>query len=64
LKGGRAITEPEEHHRGFEKAERCDECTLPLVVFLDSDVIVSPPYIEFSEQGGIFHIIDEFWDEG
>jgi hypothetical protein len=63
LKGGWTITESEEHHSGFKKAERCDECTLPLVVFLDSDIIISPSDVEFSEQGGILHVIDEFWDE-
>jgi hypothetical protein len=64
LEGGRAIAESEEHYCGFEETKRCDECTLPLVFFLDSDVIISPPYIEFGEQGGILHIIDEFGNEG
>jgi hypothetical protein len=64
LEGGRAITKSKEHYGGFKKAKRCDECTLPLVVVLDSNIVVSPSYIKFGEQGGVFHVIDEFWNEG
>jgi hypothetical protein len=64
LEGGRTIAESEEHYRGFEETKRCAECTLPLVFFLDSDVVISPPYIKFGEQGGILHIIDEVRNEG
>jgi hypothetical protein len=63
LKGGRTVTKSKEHYSGFKKTERCDECTLPLVVFLDSNIVISPSYVKFGEQGGVLHVIDEFWDE-
>ena len=34
-----------------------------MVFFTNADVVVSPPDVEFHEEGGILHVIDECWDE-
>jgi hypothetical protein len=49
LEGERTITEPEEHYSGFEETKRHDEGAFPLVLFLDSDIVVSPTYIKLGE---------------
>jgi hypothetical protein len=64
LEGGRTVAKPKEHYSWFEKTERRDECALPLIFFLDSNVVVSPPYVKFGEQGRILHVVNEFWDKG
>jgi hypothetical protein len=46
LEGGWGVGEAEEHHPWFEEAFVGDECRLPLVLFLDADVVVSPLYVE------------------
>jgi hypothetical protein len=55
---------PLQNYGGFEEAERCNECTLPLIVFLDSNIVIPPSYVEFGEQGGVLHVIDECWNKG
>ena len=63
LECGWGIAEPEEHDCGFKESERSDEHSLPLVHFPNSDVVVPPTDVKFGEQGGIFHVIDEFRDK-
>ena len=46
--GGR-ICKPKEHYCWFEHAEQGFECCLPLVTLLDSDIIISPSDVKFSE---------------
>ena len=31
-----------------------------MVLFLKADVVVSPTYVKFGEDSGVFHIINEF----
>ena len=64
LKGWRGITEAKEHYGGFVESERGDECSLPLVFLPDANIVVAPPDIKLGEQRRVFHIIDQFWDEG
>ena len=61
---GGSITESKEHDGGFKKSHRGNEGGLPLILFSDANVIIPPMNIEFGEQGELFHIINEFWDEG
>jgi hypothetical protein len=63
LEGGWGVGEAEEHDSWFEEAFVSDECHLPLVLFLDVDVVVSPSYVEFREQGSILSSGYEFWNE-
>ena len=63
LEGGGCVAEPEEHDGGFEKSHGGDKGSFPLVFFSDTNVVISPTNVEFSEQGGFLHIINEFRDE-
>ena len=58
LEGRWSITEAKEHHGQFIEAKRGDECCLPLVVFLDTDVVVTPMDIELGEYRGFLHIVN------
>jgi cellulose synthase/poly-beta-1,6-N-acetylglucosamine synthase-like glycosyltransferase len=49
LKGGQTIGETEEHNQGFEKSLVCAKGGLPLITFLDADIVLPPPDIEFGE---------------
>ena len=64
MKGGGRIGHSEEHDSGFIKSSVGDEGGLPLVAFLDSDIVVSPSYIKLGEDLGIFKFVDEVRDQG
>ena len=61
LEGGGSIAEPKEH--GFKESHGGDESGLPLIFLSDANVVISPTNVEFGEQGGFFHVIDEFGDQ-
>ena len=60
----RCIAKTKEHHHGFIETEGSDEGYLPLIRFLDLNVVVSPLNVELSEINRVFHIIDEFGNKG
>ena len=64
LKHGGGIAESEEHDGGFKESHVGNESSFPLVLFSNANVVISPINVEFGEQGGLLHVIDEFWDEG
>ena len=64
LEGGGGVTEPKEHDSGFKESHGGDESGFPLIFFLDANVVISPMNVEFGEQGGFFHVVDEFRDQG
>jgi hypothetical protein len=64
LKGGGRIRESEEHYSWLVKPEWSDEGCLPFVSWFDSYVVVAPPDVEFSEQGGFSYCCYEVRDEG
>ena len=64
LKCGGSIAESKEHDSGFEESHGSNESSFPLILFLNVDVVISPMNVEFGEQGGLLHVIDEFRDEG
>ena len=64
LKGGGSITESKEHDSGFKESHGGDESGLPLIFLSDANVVISPTNVEFGEQGGFFHVIDEFGNQG
>ena len=64
LECGGGIAKPEEHDSGLENPHRGNEGSLSLIFFLSADVVVSPSNVKLSEQGGLLHIVNEFWDEG
>ena len=64
LERGGSIAESEEHDSGFEESHGGDESCFPLVLFPDANVVISPMNVELGEQGGFFHVIDEFGNQG
>ena len=64
LERGGGVGEAEEHDGGFEEPLMGDEGGFPLVSVLDTDIVVSPSYIEFGENLGVPEFIDEVGDEG
>ena len=57
------VAKPKEHHCWFKKSQRGDKGGFPLVFFMNADVVIVPPDVEFHEEDGILHVVDEFWDE-
>ena len=57
------VAKPEEHHCWFEESKGSDKGGFPLVFFMNVGVVKAPPDVKFREEDGIFHVIDEFWDE-
>ena len=57
-------TKSEKHDGWFKQPERGDEGGLPFVTILDSDVVIAPVHIEFSEDGELAEVIDKIRDEG
>ena len=64
LEGGGGVAESKEHDSGFEESHGGNKSGLPLIFLPDVNVVISPTNIKFGEQGGLFHVIDEFQDEG
>ena len=63
LKHGGSVAESEEHDSGFKESHGSNESSFPLIFPPDADVVIPPTNIKFGEQGGLLHVIDEFWDE-
>ena len=51
LESGWSIAKAKEHNHWFKQAKRGDEGYLPLVQFLDANVVVSPSNVKFGEVG-------------
>ena len=62
LEGGGSVAEPKEHDGGFKESHGGDEGGLPLIFLSDVNVVISLMNVEFGEQGGFFHVVDEFRD--
>ena len=59
LEGGGGVGKAEEHDRWFEEPSVGTEGSLPLVSFLYSYVIVSPPNIQLGKDPGPLQLVDE-----
>ena len=64
LEGGGWVGESKEHDCWFVKSQGGDERCLPLVLFSQSDVVVSPLYVKLGEEGRVLHVVDKFRNEG
>ena len=64
LEGGGCIAKAKEHDSWFEQPQRSYESGFPLIFFSKVDVVVSPMYVELGEDSGVFHIVNEFRDQG
>ena len=63
LKGRWSIAEAKEHDRRFIETKGGDERCFPLILLFDVNVVVTPTDVEFGEQGGLLHVINQFRDE-
>ena len=64
LEGGGSIAEPKEHDGGFKESHGGNESGLLLIFLSDVNVVIFPTNVKFGEQGGFFHVVDEFRDQG
>jgi hypothetical protein len=67
LKGCQWITHSKEYNQCLKKASPCFKGCFPLVFITNSDVIVSPSYIEFAEELHpleVFNAFCEVWEQG
>ena len=64
LERGRGVGEAEEHDSGFEEPLMGDEGGFLLVSVLDTDIVVSPSYVELGKDLGVSEFIYEVGDEG
>ena len=63
LEYGRGITETEEHDCRFIETERGDKGCLPLVRFLNLNVVVLPTNIELGEIDKVLYVVNKFGNE-
>ena len=64
LESGWSVTEPKEHDGRFKESERSDECSLPLVLFTNADVVEPPLNIKLGKDRGVLHVVNQFRDKG
>src|SRR5713226_1691668 len=51
LESSGGVSQSEEHDRRFKESFRSKKRCFPFVAFFDADVVVSPSYVEFGEEG-------------
>ncbi|KIJ63221.1 hypothetical protein HYDPIDRAFT_93120, partial [Hydnomerulius pinastri MD-312] len=59
----RGVGEAEEHDRRLEEPAVGPESGLPLISFFDADIVVSPTYVQLSENFGVLELIHQLLDE-
>ena len=64
LECGGSIAESKEHDSGFEEFHGGNESSFPLILLSDANVVISPTNVELGKQGGFFHVINEFGNQG
>ena len=62
LKGGGSVAKPKEHDGWLEESERSNECSLPLIIFSNVNVVESPLDVELGKDCGVFHVVNQFRD--
>jgi len=63
LKGSGGIGQSEEHDRWFEEALWGEECRFPFISLFDTNIIVSPTYVKFGEEGAAGETINSLGNE-
>ena len=54
----RSVAEAEKYDSGFIETKGSNECSFPLIIFMNANIVITPSYVEFGEEGGVFHVID------
>jgi hypothetical protein len=62
--GGRGVGEAEEHNAGLEESKGGFEGGFMLVLFLDADIFIPPPDVEFGEERLSLELFDDGVNEG
>ena len=63
LEGGRGVAQFKEHDSGFEEPFVSDEGGLPLVSFLDLNIVISRPDIHLGEDRCSFKLVNKVRDQ-
>jgi len=63
LEGGWRVGESEEHNCWLEESLRSEECRFPFVSFLNVDIVISPLYVKFSEEGATSEAVNSLGNE-
>ncbi len=63
MEGGWAVSKTKEHNERFEEASVHSKCSLPLVNFLDVNIVEPPSDVEFGEVLHFSEFHNELWDE-
>src|SRR5713226_6776705 len=63
LESGWRVGESEEHNCRFEESFRSKECHFPFVSFLNADIVVSPAYVKFGEEGAAGKVVNSLGNE-
>ena len=64
LESSRRVGKTEKHNTRFEKSMVSDKCGFPLISFFDSDVMITPAYIELSKDLCILELVDNIGSQG
>ena len=59
LEGRRAVCKAKEHHQWFKQLMTHPKCSLPLITFLYSHILVPPSHIQFCEVLGATKLVDK-----
>jgi len=63
LKSGRAVHQTEVHYQQLEQALIGAECRLPLIAFMNANIVVAPANVKLCEDLGTFESMDEVVNE-
>ena len=63
LECGRGVGETKEYDRWFEESLISPESCLPLITFLNPDVIIAPLDIKFGKEAWVLGLVNEFLDQ-
>jgi len=59
LEGRKTVCKAKEHHWWFEQPATHLKCSLPLITFLHSHILVPPSHIQFREVLGTMELVDK-----
>ena len=53
-----SIAKTKKHDCGFIETKESNEGGLPLILFANANIVITPSDIEFGEESGVFDVID------
>jgi len=64
LEGSRGVGQSKEHYSWFKQSFWRFEHGFPFISFFDSDVVVSPSYVEFGKEGSSLELLQDRFNQG